>query len=283
MSNSQQIDWVVVCRATDFGYNREGSWVGIIYRLKVSIVSLNINRRKGQILLSSYKLFILVSARVVDNILCWYISRSLSYVSEGKSSVIQTLPFGIWKTCEYLVFNRLWMIRGASRTLPHAEIKVNQPAFHRHGQPLLTWDGILGFLVSLELGRLLLSRWWLFHSHSSGRIAFSPPCPGELCITGVLTRESIAERRGYIFIAGGDVQGRKGRWSHCCSVSLMDTETPRWVLTHTWTPASTDTELWKWPLRLSRRECAPHPPSIWCMKFFRVQFAHNHQGHCILQ
>lgn len=30
------------------------------------------------------------------------------------------------------------------------------------------------------------------------------------------------------------------------------TETPRWVLTHTWTPVSTDTERWKWPLRLSR-------------------------------
>lgn len=182
------------------------------------------------------------------------------------------------------VFNRLWVIRGAGRTLSHSEMKVNQPTFQRHSQPLLRWDGTLHFLASLELWNaavvktvaisLTLLRWdlpfLLLALKNSASLTFSRESPSPKS-RAVFSLQDVMHRAG------------KADEGHCCSVPLMYTETPRWVLTCTWTPASADTERWKWPLRLSRRECALRPPSIWCVQFLGAQFAHNHQGHRMLQ
>lgn len=60
------------------------------------------------------------------------------------------------------------------------------------------------------------------------RFSFSPARPEEFCSTDVLTTEFIAERQGYVFIAGCDAQGRKGRWR---SLLLWTTDVHRDTLT----------------------------------------------------
>lgn len=164
------------------------------------------------------------------------------------------------------------------------EIKVNKPAFHRNSELWSMWDGIVGLLVSLELwsaavvkmivisltflGSDLLfssSPWRTLHHWSTHDRAYHRSVQDRF-----LLQEAMHS-------AG---EGDEGHW---CFISLMYTQTPRWVLTHPWTPASTNTKICKWPLRFNRHECALYPPSVSCIQFFSVHFAPICYGHCIVQ